>query len=90
MRGFWKEYCAMVEQTPQRMRHLRVHAGHCTYLLDEEVKFVIPELIRTTCLAGTADEVIEQVRGLAEAGLHQIMLLPSLESQYRSLQDFSG
>jgi 5,10-methylenetetrahydromethanopterin reductase len=90
MRGFWKEYCALVEQTPQRVRHLRVHAGHCTYLLPEEAKFVTAELIRTTCLAGSADEVLEQVRGLADAGLHQIMLLPSLESQRRSLQDFSS
>ena len=80
----------MVEQTPQRIRHLRVHAGHCTYLLDEEAKFVTPELIRTTCLAGTADEVVEQVRDLAEAGLHQIMLLPSLESRHRSFEDFSS
>lgn len=89
MRGFWKEYCALVEQTPARVRHLRVHAGHCTYLLPEEAKFVTPDLIRTTCLAGTADEVLEQVRGLAEAGLHQLMFLPSLESRYRSIQDFS-
>lgn len=89
MRPFWKEYCALVEQTPACARHLRVHAGHCTYLLPEESKFVTPELIRSTCLAGTADEVIEQVRELAEAGLHQIMLLPSLESQYRSIEDFS-
>jgi 5,10-methylenetetrahydromethanopterin reductase len=90
MRSFWKEYCALVEQTPARERHLRVHAGHCTYLLPEEAKFVTPELIRTTCLAGSADEVIEQVRELAEAGLQQIMLLPTLESQHRSLQDFSS
>ena len=59
MRPFWKEYCALVEQTPARARHLRVHAGHCTYLLPEESKFVTPELIRSTCLAGTADEVID-------------------------------
>jgi alkanesulfonate monooxygenase SsuD/methylene tetrahydromethanopterin reductase-like flavin-dependent oxidoreductase (luciferase family) len=89
MRPFWKEYCALVEAEPPSHRHMRVHAGHCTYILDEEMKFCTPELIRTTALAGHPDEVLEQVRGLAEAGLDQLILLPSLESQYRDFEDFS-
>ena len=59
MRGFWKKYCRMVEETPERGRHLRVHAGHCTWLHPDEAEFVTPELIRTTCLAGTPDELVE-------------------------------
>lgn len=89
MRSFWKEYCALVEQVPESHRHMRVHAGHCTYIVPEEIKFCTAELIRTTCLAGTPDEVLEQVRGMAEAGLNQVILLQGLESQYRDLGDFS-
>jgi len=89
MRPFWKDYCQMVERVPPAQRHQRVHEGHCTYIVAEEMRFCTPELIRTTCLAGTPGEIVEQVRGLAEAGLDQIILLQSLASQYRDLEDFS-
>ncbi|MBM4256786.1 MAG: LLM class flavin-dependent oxidoreductase [Deltaproteobacteria bacterium] len=89
LRAMWEEYRAMVEKTPASHIHLRIHDGHCTYLLPEEAKFVTPELIKTTCLVGTPDEILEQIRRLEEAGLHQIMILPSLETQYRVIEDFA-
>jgi alkanesulfonate monooxygenase SsuD/methylene tetrahydromethanopterin reductase-like flavin-dependent oxidoreductase (luciferase family) len=89
VRSIWKEYSAMVEATPPSHRHLRIHAGHCTYLLPEEAQFVTPELIKATCLAGTVEEIIEQVRQFERAGLHQIMLLPSLATQYQVIEDFA-
>jgi alkanesulfonate monooxygenase SsuD/methylene tetrahydromethanopterin reductase-like flavin-dependent oxidoreductase (luciferase family) len=89
VRSIWKEYSAMVEATPPSHRHLRIHAGHCTYLLPEEAKFVTPELIKATCLVGTAEEVIEQVRQCERAGLHQLMLLPSVATQYQVIEDFA-
>ena len=89
MRGFWKKYCRLVEETPERSRHLRVHAGHCTWLHPDEAEFVTPELIRTTCLAGTPDELVERIRCLDEAGLDHVMLLPSLETQRRTIEAFS-
>ena len=88
VRPVWDEYCRLVEQTPARGRHLRVHAGHCTYSLPEEEQFVTPDLIRASCLAGTAEEVRAQVRTLAEAGLDQLMLLPSLATQERVIEQF--
>lgn len=89
LRHMWDEYRTMVEKTPPSHLHLRIHDGHCTYLLPEEAKFVTPELIKTTCLVGTPEEIIEQIRRLEEAGLHQIMILPSLETQYRVIEDFA-
>ena len=68
---------------------MRIHAGHCTYLLPEEAKFVTPELIKSTCLAGSPEEIIDQVRGLEQAGLKQLMLLPSFETQYQVIEDFA-
>ncbi len=79
----------MIEAIPERQRHMRIHAGHCTYLLPEEAKFVTPELIKSTCLVGTPEEIIEQIHRLEEAGLHQIMILPSFETQYRVIEDFT-
>ncbi len=90
VRNLWQAYTKLVEETPEPRRHMRIHAGHCTTLLPEEVQFVTPELIRTTCLAGRPEEVQEQVRMLEQAGLHQLILLPSLETQYSVLERFSS
>lgn len=90
VRHLWDEYSALVEATPEAVRHLRVHAGHCTYLLEEERRFVTPDLIRATCLVGSAEEIVEQVRALESAGLHQLMILPSLESRYDVLERFAS
>ncbi len=89
LRNIWEEYSAMIEAIPPTHRHLRIHAGHCVYLLPEEAKFVTPELIKSTCLVGTPEEIIEQIRMLERAGLQQIMLLPSFETQYRVIEDFA-
>ncbi len=56
--------------------------------LPEEERFVTPDLIRASCLAGTAEEVRFQVRTLADAGLDQLMLLPSLATQERVIEQF--
>lgn len=89
MRPFWKKYCRLVEEAPERSRHLRVHAGHCTWLHPDEAEFVTPELIRTTCLAGAPEELIDQIRRLDDAGLDHLMLLPSLATQRHTIEAFS-
>jgi alkanesulfonate monooxygenase SsuD/methylene tetrahydromethanopterin reductase-like flavin-dependent oxidoreductase (luciferase family) len=90
VRDLWPDYCALVERTPERRRHLRVHEGHCTWMVPEEERFVTPELIRGTCLVGTAAEVQQQVRALAEAGLSQLMILPSFASRFEVLERFAN
>ncbi len=89
LRGCWEEYCAMVEAVPARQRHMRVHAGHCTYLLPEEARFLSADVIKATCMVGTPEELREQVERLAAAGLKQLMILPSLAAQYRVIEDFA-
>jgi len=89
VRPIWQDYVAAVESVPMSRRHLRVHAGHCTYIHPDEERFVTPELIRASCLVGRPEELLEKIRRLHAAGLHQLMLLPSLEPQYRVLETFS-
>ncbi len=89
VRGIWKEYAQLVETTPVSHRHLRIHAGHCTYLLPEEARFVTPDLIKATCLAGRPETVIEQVQQLEDAGLDHIMILPSYATQYQVIEEFA-
>jgi hypothetical protein len=38
---------------------------------------------------GTPEEIIEKLRQLESAGLKQIMILPSLETQYGDLEAFA-
>ncbi len=83
----WEEFCALVEREPERTRHNRTHAGHCTYVLPEEETFVTPDLIRMMCFVGSGPEIISQLEALDSAGLDQVMILPSLESRYEVLED---
>lgn len=89
VQGIWDEYCALVKQTPSHLIHRRIHGGHCTWLLPEERHFVTPELIRATCLAGTPEEIIEQIQNLEASGLKELMILPSLATQYSVTERFS-
>lgn len=83
----WPDYVAAVEEMPERRRHLRIHAGHNCWVIPEEERFVTPELLERTCMIGTAAQLAERLRALEEAGLQQVMLLPSLAHKERVLRD---
>ena len=85
----WEEYCAIVERVPEPQRHRRIHIGHCMWLEPDERKFVTPERIQASCLVGSGAEIIEQLEEMEHAGLTQVMLLPSLDTQYEALTDVS-
>lgn len=50
-------------------RFRQIHEGHCTFMQPDKRQFVIPEAIRATCIVGTPEEVIGQVRELEKHGL---------------------
>jgi alkanesulfonate monooxygenase SsuD/methylene tetrahydromethanopterin reductase-like flavin-dependent oxidoreductase (luciferase family) len=85
----WEEYCAIVERVPEQQRHRRIHVGHCMWLEPDERKFVTPERIEASCLVGSGAEILEQLEAMERAGLTQVMLLPSLDTQYEALTDVS-
>lgn len=82
----WDDYCAVVEATPQDRLHQRIHAGHNCWVLPEEERFVTAELIGTSCIVGTADQIVERLRGFEAAGLNQVMVLPAWEPRYEVLE----
>src|SRR2546423_13398334 len=79
----WDESTAMLDAIPPERRHLRIHAGHNCWVVPEEERFVTPEVIRHTCIVGTADEVVERLNALGEAGLTQLAILPPLAVKER-------
>lgn len=77
----WEEYSAMIERTPEHLRHIRIHEGHCTYLHPDERKLLTEDLVRATCVVGRAEECREQLREMHAAGVDQIVVLPAMDQQ---------
>lgn len=89
LQGMWDTYAALVEETPEAIRHMRIHDGHCTFVRDDERQFLTEELIGGTCIVGTADEVVGKLKELTEAGLDEIMVLPTPGHQVSWAQRFA-
>ncbi len=85
----WQPYCALVEQTPAELRHLRTHEFHYTGLHPGEAALIDEQLIRDTCLVGTADELIERIRGLEQDGLKELVFAVGTGAKWRLAEDFA-
>lgn len=81
LRPVYQAYMDYVSKmkTPRDERYLELHSGHCTYVEPAEWKFVTPEAIQFTTIAGPREQVIEQIRALEKAGLTQIFLNPPMD-----------
>jgi len=84
--GIWSDYVKTLEEVPEERRHQRIHLGHNCWVLPEEEKFLTKELLQATCFIGTQDELIEKLESLAEAGLNQVMNLPSFDPRFEVLE----
>jgi alkanesulfonate monooxygenase SsuD/methylene tetrahydromethanopterin reductase-like flavin-dependent oxidoreductase (luciferase family) len=84
--GIWDDYCALLESYPQERRHQRIHAGHNCWVLPEEERFLTREVLETTCMIGTRDQLIDRLAALSEAGLDQVMILPNFDTRFDVLE----
>ncbi|MGH7384936.1 MAG: LLM class flavin-dependent oxidoreductase, partial [Candidatus Rokuibacteriota bacterium] len=89
LRRIWKRYCALVEETPREHRHFRTHEGHYTYVHPGEAELIDAELVRDTCLVGTAEELIERIRELEQGGLRELMWATGTDEKWRFSQEFA-
>ena len=85
----WPGYCALVEQTPPPLRHLRTHEFHYTKLHPGEAALIDAQLIRDTCLVGTADELVERIRTLAGDGLNELIFAVGNDAKWQLAEDFA-
>ena len=86
----WDDYVAQVEATPPERRHLRTHLGHNCWVIEEEERFVTPQLIDASCLVGTPDELRDRIAALEEAGLDQIVVLPPIDEKEAVIADLAA
>lgn len=87
---FWDDYVAQVEAVPANVRHLHVHRGHCVWVEPDEERFVTKELLEATCMIGTAEDLAARLRALADEGLTEVLLLPSLAKKEKVLHDVAA
>ena len=85
--GIWDDYRTLLESEPEERRHQRIHAGHNCWVIPEEEQFLTPEVLKASALIGTRDELIDQLSGVYEAGLDQVMILPYFDTRFDVLED---
>ena len=70
-------------------QHQEMHKSHYSYLDPKEARFITPEMIRTFSVAGQPEEIVEQLREYERQGLDGINFIPTLDQQYRLIEDFA-
>jgi alkanesulfonate monooxygenase SsuD/methylene tetrahydromethanopterin reductase-like flavin-dependent oxidoreductase (luciferase family) len=90
-RNVWADYLERVASfsLPENARFRQIHEGHGTFLQPDERRYVTPEAIRGTCIAGEPDEIIDQIRAMEQAGISEVLLLPPADTQREVLRDFA-
>ena len=86
MNGIWQDYRALIESYPAERRHQRIHGGHNCWVLEEEERFLTPEVLQATAMIGTRDALLDRLLALAEAGLDQVMILPNFDTRLDVLE----
>ena len=89
LKKYWKRYCDLVAAMPPEHWHFRTHEYHYTYLHPGEAELIDAELIRATCMVGTADELVAQIRALEEQGLQELMFATGVDEKWQFAEAFS-
>ncbi len=84
--GIWEDYTQLLASYPESTRHQRIHAGHNCWVLDEEARFLTPEVLNASSMIGTREQLIERLHGMASAGLDQVMILPNFDTRFDVLE----
>ena len=67
------EYRKLYENfEPADARYLQLHRGHLIHVRPEEERFVTADLLRMTTFTGTAEELRDRIRAMADAGFQQL------------------
>ncbi len=89
LKPIWQPYCKLVEEIPPEHRHFRTHEFHYTYLHPGEAELIDADLIRATCLVGSAEELIEEIKELERQGLQELMFAAGTDAKWRFAEDFA-
>lgn len=90
MKGIWEDYLDHIENMDiaREKIHQQIHIGHCSFCPPSERRFITPEMIQGTAMAGTPEEIAEKIRAADAAGLKEISLLPGIATARETARDF--
>lgn len=82
----WEDYTALLDSYSKVRLHQRIHAGHNCWVLEEEERFLTPRVLKASSMIGTQDALLQQLHGLRDAGLNQVMILPNFDTRFDVLE----
>ena len=85
----WQEYLDFPRTRDAASSHQKLHESHYSFLDPDEARFITAEIIRAFCLAGQAEEIVEQLRALESQGLNAISFIAPQDLTYRVYEDFA-
>ena len=59
-------------RTREDRRYLEIHEGHLIYLKPGEERYLTEDLVRSSTLTGTSEDIIARIKALERAGLSQV------------------
>ena len=65
-----------VPEGPIETRHLKMYSDYLLGFKKEHEKVVTEKIIRATTLTGTAEEILESIEKMREAGISQVAIQP--------------
>ena len=89
IRAIWEEYVEFREKRDATRSFTEAHQSHYGHLDAAEARFVTPEVIRTFCIAGQPDEIVEQLSALESEGLAGINFIAPADRQYEMCNEFA-
>lgn len=67
-------------EAPVETRHLKLYSGYLQKLRPEHEALMTEKIMRATTLVGTKDQVIDAIRQMHAAGVHQVAVQPILDT----------
>ena len=87
--AIWDEYVAFREARDANRSFTEAHHSHYGHLDAAETRFVTPDIIRTFCIAGEPEEIVEQLTELEKQGLSGINFVAPTDRQYEMCREFA-
>lgn len=85
----WEEYVAFRQARDANRSFTEAHVSHYGHLDPGEARFVTPEIIRTFCIAGQPDDVVQQLTELETQGLTGVNFIAPADRQYEMCHEFA-
>ncbi|MGE3774551.1 MAG: LLM class flavin-dependent oxidoreductase, partial [Gammaproteobacteria bacterium] len=67
-------------EAPVETRHLKLYSGYLQKLRPEHEALMTEKIMRATTLVGTKDQIVESIRQMQAAGVHQVAVQPILDT----------